>query len=330
MDLVTGGAGFTGSFLAKRLLEMGREVRVFDVAPTGILPAGAEFVCGDMRDAELVGKAVKGVDTVYHLAFVQAFSKRPESEKWQVNFGGTENFLAASVAEGVKRFVHTSTIELYSPFPPFRCPEDAPTDRPFGWYGRHKKAAEELCWRYHFQHGLPLTMMRLPTICGRGYYVRIDLLRAFDWLLANRPVLWIGGPQYRGDFVWVQDVVDAFLLCGEKEEAVGEVFNISCREPSTSLEIIQALMDAAGNTHRIRLVPPWLCWPFINLAVRLNVIDMPAEQLMYLQGDYSFSIEKSRRLLGYNPRMSSSEAMVELLKGYIEDRDRVKKIAKSY
>jgi hypothetical protein len=59
-------------------------------------------------------------------------------------------------------------------------PEEAPTDKPFGWYGRHKKACEELCWRYHWQHGLPLTMARLPTICGRGYYVRIDLLRAFD------------------------------------------------------------------------------------------------------------------------------------------------------
>jgi nucleoside-diphosphate-sugar epimerase len=57
---------------------------------------------------------------------------------------------------------------------------------------------------------------------------------------------------------------------------------------------------------------------------------MPVEQLQYLQGDYSFSIEKARRLLGYEPRMSAAEAMVELLKGYIEDRDRVKKIAKSY
>jgi nucleoside-diphosphate-sugar epimerase len=173
-------------------------------------------------------------------------------------------------------------------------------------------------------------MMRLPTICGRGYYVRIDLLRAFDWVLANRPVLWIGGPQYRGDFVWVRDVVDAFLLCGGKDEAVGEVFNISCREPSTSLEIIKAILDTAGNTHRVRLVPPRLCWPFINLAVRLNIMDMPAEQLMYLQGDYSFSIEKARRLLGYDPKMSSSEAMVEMLNGYIEDRERVKNIAKSY
>jgi nucleoside-diphosphate-sugar epimerase len=330
MDLVTGGAGFTGSFLAGRLLEAGKEVRVFDLAPTEYLPEGAEFVEGDMRDDDLVRKAVKGVDTVYHLAFVQAFSKRPESEKWQVNFGGTENFLKASLDEGVGRFVHTSTIELYSPFPPFPCTEEDPTDKPFGWYGRHKKAVEELCWRYHWQYGLPITMLRLPTICGRGYYVRIDLLRVFDWVLANRPILWIGGPQYKGDLVWVEDVVDAFLLCGTMDEAVGEVFNISCREPSTSLEIIQAMLDTAGNTHKIVLVPPWIVWPLITLGTRLNALDMPVEQLQYLQGDYSFSIEKARRLLGYEPRMSAAEAMVELLKGYIEDRDRVKKIAKSY
>jgi nucleoside-diphosphate-sugar epimerase len=63
---------------------------------------------------------------------------------------------------------------------------------------------------------------------------------------------------------------------------------------------------------------------------RFKALDMPAEQLQYLQGDYSFSIEKARRMLGYDPKMSAAEAMVEMLKGYMEDRDGVKKIARSY
>ena len=330
MDLVTGGAGFFGACLARRLRDMGRDVRVFDIERTQFLPDGVEFVQADMRDYDAVREAVRGAEVVYHLAFVQAFSKRPESEKWQINFSGIENFLRAAVDEGVERFVHTSTIELYSPFPPFPCPEDAPTDKPFGWYGRHKKACEELCWRYHWQHGLPLTMARLPTICGRGYYVRIDLLRAFDWVLANRPVLWIGGRQYQGDFVWVDDCVDAYLLLGAKPEALGEVFNVSCSAPSTSLEIIQAILDTAGNTHKIGFVPPWIAWPGIKFATRTGILDMPEEQLQYLMGDYSFSVDKARRLLGYEPKMNAAEAMVEMVKGYIEDRASVKKRAKNY
>jgi nucleoside-diphosphate-sugar epimerase len=330
MDLVTGGAGFFGARLASRLVEMGRKVRVFDIESSDLIPEGAEFVQGDMRDSAAVREAVRGVDVLYHLAFVQAFSKRPESEKWQVNFGGTENFLDAAVAEGVGRFVHTSTIELYSPFPPFRCSEDDPTDKPFGWYGRHKKAVEELCWRYHWQHGLPVTMARLPTICGRGYYVRVDLLRVFDWVLANRPVLWIGGRQFSGDLVWVEDCVDAFLLLGSKPEAIGEVFNVSCSEPATSLEIIQAMMEAAGNTWKIRFVPPWIVWPIVKRAAGIGILDMPAEQLLYLMGDYSFSIDKARRLLGYDPKMNAAEAMTEMVNGYIEDRERVMRKAKHY
>ncbi|MHB8895343.1 MAG: NAD-dependent epimerase/dehydratase family protein [Candidatus Geothermincolia bacterium] len=330
MDLVTGGSGFFGARLAHRLLACGRDVRVFDVEESDLLPAGVEFARGDMRDYRAVSAAVSGCDVVYHLAFVQAFSRRPESEKWQVNFGGTENFLRASVEEGVERFVHTSTIELYSPFPPFPCPEEAPTDRPFGWYGRHKKACEELCWRYHWQFDLPVTMARLPTICGRGYYVRLDFLRALDWVLAGRPVLWIGGRQFSGDFVWVEDCVDAYLLLGSKPEAVGEVFNVSCSRSSTSLEIIKAIMDTAGNMRKVHLVPPWLAWPPVKLAARTGILDMPAEQLLYLMGDYSFSVDKARRLLGYAPKMSAAEAMVEMVKGYIEDRDRVMSKARAY
>jgi len=330
MDLVTGGAGFVGSALARRLLELGRKVRIFDINRSHYVPEGAEFMQGDMRDYERVREAVKGVEVVYHLAFVQAFSKRPENEKWEMNYGGTENFLKASCEEGVERFVHTSTIEVYNAFPPFPCTEEWRTDEPFGWYGRHKKACEELCWRYHFKHNLPLTMLRLPTICGKGYYVRIDLLRAFDWILANRPILWIGGKQYKGDFIWIEDCIDGYLLLGKKKEAIGEVFNISCSEPNTSLEIIEALLQTAGNTHKIRFVPPQIAWPIIKFATRVNILDMPVEQLRYLMADYSYSIDKAKKLLGYNPKMNARQAAVELLKGYMEDREFVKKKAKNY
>lgn len=330
MDLVTGGAGFVGSFLAKRLLESGRDVRVFDIEAGNYVPKEAEFHQGDMRDLEKVRAAVKGIDVVYHLAFVQVLSRKPESEKWQINFGGTENFLRASAEEGVGRFVHTSTAEVYSPSPPCPVTEEAPTDNPMGWYGRHKKACEELCWRYYHQYDLPLTMLRLPTICGRGYYARIDILRVFDWILAGRPMLWIGGRQYLGDFVWVEDCMQGYLLCGTKEGAPGEVFNISCSKPNTTLEIVQALMEAAGNRKGIHLVPQRILWPAARLCCRLHVLDMPEENLEYLMTDYTFSLDKAKRILGYDPKMTSAEATVELMKGYMEDREGAKRKALTY
>lgn len=184
--------------------------------------------------------------------------------------------------------------------------------------------------RFHEEHGLPLVMLRLPTICGRGYYARIDMLRAFDWIIANRPVAWIGGKQFMGDFVWVEDCVDAYLLAAGNDAAVGEAFNVSCAEPNSSLEIIQAIMDAAGNTRRVHLVPPWIAWPAAKLACRLKVLDMPAEQLQYLMCDYHFSIDKARRLLGYEPKMTAAQAAAELMLGYIEDRDALRNKARTY
>jgi len=219
---------------------------------------------------------------------------------------------------------------VYSPDPPVPVTEESPTDRPFGWYGRHKKECETLCWRYYGKYRIPLTMLRLPTICGRGYYARIDLLRVFDWILANRPLLWVGGRQYKGDFIWVEDCVDAYLLLGTKDEAVGEEFNISCSETNTSLEVIEALQKAAGNTWKLRFVPPWIAWPVVEFAARVGILDMPVEQVQFLTADWTFSIEKARRLLGYSPKKTSAEAATELILGYMEDKERAKAKALNY
>ncbi len=329
-DLVTGGCGFVGSNLVEKLVDMGHRVKVFDLHESRQTPQGAEFFKGDMRDYDSVGEALEGVETIYHLAFIQVFSQKTEGEKWEINFGGTENFLRASTEAKVRRFVHTSTVEVYSPYPPFRAPEDAPTDHPFGWYGRHKKACEELCWKYHDVNGLQVVILRLPTICGPGYYARVDLLRAFDWLLLNRPLFWFSGPPVKGDFVWIDDCIQGFILGGTVEGASGETFNISCSEPSDAIEIIKKLKEVSGNNRRIVRVPSFLVKPLIKLATKTPLLKMPAEQIEYLFCDNSYSIEKASKLLEYSPQKNAADAAGELLKGYMKERKEVKDKAKVY
>ncbi|MBI4612577.1 MAG: NAD-dependent epimerase/dehydratase family protein [Planctomycetes bacterium] len=144
MNLVTGGGGYLGSHLSRALLARGERVRVLDVQRTSLCPEEVEFVRGDVRDAGTVQGALRGVRRVFHIAFVQSLSRRPERERRAVNLGGMANLLAASETAGVERFVFASTIEIYGTRPPDPCPEDAPTDRPVGWYGRHKLQCERM------------------------------------------------------------------------------------------------------------------------------------------------------------------------------------------
>lgn len=330
MMLVTGGAGYLGGHLAQALLERGEPVRILDVQRTKYVPDGAEFVKGDMRSRAMLRKCLAGVDTVFHLAFVQSLSKLPEAERWDININGSENVFRESVAAKVRRFVHTSTIEIYGTRPPFPCPEDAPTNHPVGWYGRHKLEAEKILWRYHRDHGLPAAAVRMPTICGPGYYNHRPTLDLMERILDHKFIPVVGRGDIRGDFVYFKDVLRGYLLCAGKEAAVGEAFNISTDRSSTHLEIVQALIRAAGSRSRVVHVPPWLARPMMDVTRRLGLHDLPPYQDDYLFHPNSYSVEKAKRLLGYRPTKSAAEAAVALMEGYMKDREFVRKRSRNY
>lgn len=330
MKLVTGGAGYLGSHLAKELIGCGYKVRIFDIQSTKYVPEEVEFIQGDMRDLEAVRGAVEGVDTVFHLAFIQSLSKLPEIVRWDIDINGTENFLKASVEKGIRRFVHTSTIEIYGTHPPCPCSEDSPTDKPVGWYGRHKLEAEKVLWSYHREQGLDATAVRMPTVCGPGFYNHRPLLMLMDRILDGKAVGVIGDRKIKGDFVYYQDVIQGYLLAAEKKEAVGEAFNLSCDGSSTHLEIIQSLRQAVGSRSRIIKIPSTLVKPLFYFLTAIKLTDLPMYQVDYLLYHQDYSVEKAKRLLGYRPTKTAAEAVAELIKGYIQDREFVKQRSRSY
>ena len=254
--LVTGGAGFVGSHLARRLVEKGERVRIFDIARTENVPEGAEMFIGDMRDRRAVRHACRGIDIVYHLAFIEAASKQIESRRWNVNFNGTKNFIETSLDAGVRRFVLVSTTEVYSPR--LRCPytEASPTSRPLGWYGRHKQAVEKLAREYVETEDFPVVTLRFPTVCGPGYYARRQLFDLMDWVASGLPLVWLDGDEKHVDFVHIDDVLDSLLLAGAAPaDANGEVFNISCSKPATAPELMQACARDTKTRGRVYFLP---------------------------------------------------------------------------
>lgn len=331
LHLVTGGAGFVGSILARRLLEQGEDVRVFDMVHSDRVPEGVDMYTGDMRDRRAVRHACRGVDVVYHLAFIQAFSKNVRAKRWNINFKGTKHFIEYSQDAGVQRFVLVSSMDVYSPRPKCPCTEDAPTDNPYGWYGRHKAAVERLAMEYFDVSDFPVVTLRFPTICGPGYYARKSLLDLMDWIAKGRPLVWVDGDDSFGDFVHIDDVIQGLLLAGKAPaEANGQVFNVSCSEPATPVQLMKACLHHLGRRMPIIRVPRAPGIAAIRFLTKADIIEFPPEQLDYLFFDNYYSSEKARATLGYEPQYSAEQSVIELFRSYLPQRTQIRAKAKNY
>jgi UDP-glucose 4-epimerase len=329
LHLITGGGGYLGTHLARRLVGLGHSVRVFDLAAARELPDGVETVTGDVRDVSALRYASQGVDCVHHLAFVQSMSKRSPDEQRAIGIDGTRNALEAAAASRVRRFVNTSTIEIYGSSPPCPCPEDAPKD-PVGLYGRLKWEAEKLAFELGRARGIEVTALRMPTICGPGFFNHRTVLSLLERALDGKPVAVVGSGGTRGDFVHVDDVVEGYLLASARPEAVGEAFNISSSASATHLEIVRAIVTRMGSRARILHVPRVVARLALPLGRILKMSELPSEQDGYVLHDNCYSIEKARRLLGYSPARSTVDAASALAAGYLSEREQVRERSVSY
>lgn len=329
MKLVTGGSGYLGAHLAQALIDEGHKVRVFDVFQSPFVPEKAKFIQGDMTDINDVRRAMKNVDTVFHLAFIQSLSKRPLREKYLININGTENFLKVAAEQNVERFVFASTIEIYSTHPPFPCTEDAPKNSPVGWYGRHKWECEKLCMKYH-KKGLKAAMMRMPAICGPGHYNHGPMMDLMDRIIENKPVPLPGDGKIPGNMTHYQDVIRGFILASEKKAAIGEAFNLSSEHPATHLEIMQAMKDAVGSKSILFPVPLTIATLGMGLAVFFGITNIPDHQVGYAFHPNHYSCEKAMKLIGYRPRYSVTDSAREQILGYMQNREYVRQRNRTY
>jgi len=168
--LITGGAGFIGSNIAIKLLEMGFEVRILDDLSSGYksnIPEGAEFIEGSVVDGEVTKAAADGVDYIFHLA-ASVGNKRaidnPISDA-TINVLGTLNVLETARATGVKKLVYSSSAGIFGELKTIPIKEDHPRD-PDSPYGVSKLAAEKDCLAYMKLYDIPVVCLRYFNVFG--------------------------------------------------------------------------------------------------------------------------------------------------------------------
>ncbi len=263
--LITGGAGFIGSHLAKELLKRGQKVVIFDnfSSSDGSLlkpvKKQVKIINGDVRDFAAVIKAVKGADYVLHhaaLVSVPQSVKNPQLTK-EINTDGTFNVLFAARMAKVKRVIFASSSAVYGNKAKTPNKESAKTN-PNSPYAETKLQGEALCKMFYHFYGLECVILRYFNVFGAGQnpaspYAAV-VAKFYDCLKADLPLTINGDGKQTRDFVFVDDVVKANLLAATKAKA-GEVYNVSGGKAYTLLQLAAIMQKVTGKKANIIFAP---------------------------------------------------------------------------
>ncbi|MBE0512483.1 GDP-mannose 4,6-dehydratase [Candidatus Bathyarchaeota archaeon] len=254
---VTGGAGFLGFHLCKKLLELGANVKIYDNLSTGnskniddLTQKKLEFIRGDVRDLGALENCVKNCEFIFHLAAQSSvpYSMIHPTEDFEVNARGTLNVLESARKKGA-RIVFTSTSAVYGNAEKTPTPEDHPT-QPISFYGLSKCVAEDYCRFYHKNYGVEVVVLRIFNAYGlRGHGVIPDFLSKLKRIPHKLEVLGTG--EQSRDFIHASDVVRAFVLCAQSQKADGEVYNVGSGTTisvTALAKMIIALLNLRGVT----------------------------------------------------------------------------------
>src|SRR5262245_11586233 len=217
---LTGATGYTGARLAAALCARGDVVSALvRPASMGHAASGLRAVEGDLADPRALAQLVEGAEAVIHVAAVYRTAGHPDSYYREVNVAGTERLLEAAARAGVRRFVHTSTVGVHGHVERPPADEDSPI-RPGDVYQATKAEAEALALGYHRTRGVPVAVVRPGAIYGPGEQRLLKLFRA----IARGAYAIVGSGRAFYHPVYIDDLLDGFLLALERPEAVGQAF----------------------------------------------------------------------------------------------------------
>lgn len=313
MQLVTGGAGFFGSILVKKLLQKGCKVISFDLNEINLKDKNLISIKGDIRDYNKVAEALEGVDVVHHnVAQVPIAKDRNLFES--VNLGGARVLAKACVNKDVKSLVYTSSSAIYGV--PLQNPVTNDTKPcPAEAYGKAKFDAESI-FREMALKDINVSIVRPRTILGTGRLGIFQIL--FEWIHQNKniPVLGSGDNIYQ--FVHADDLADACIAAANIEGY--SVFNIGAEEFGSMRETLENLIIHSGSKSRVVGVNKSLAKLGMNLTSFLGISPLgPYHSLMYGESMF-FDLEDAQKYLNFKPNYSNDKLFIDSYDWYVRNR----------
>lgn len=333
--LITGGAGFIGTNLAKRLIREGKKVRLLDnLSRNGVeknlkwlkenFHGGFEFIKADVRDMRALKKAVHDIDTIFHFASQVAVTTSVSDPRtdFEINALGTLNILeAARLSRSSPAILYTSTNKVYGKMSSTRVvkrklryeltsfPDGVDESQPLDFYspyGCSKGAGDQYVRDYARIYGMKTVVFRMSCIYGPHQFGNEDQGWVAHFVIsaiAGRPIMIYGDGKQVRDILFVEDLVEAFVRAAENlDKTAGEVFNIGGgAQNSISLLELLALLEQINGRKISTKYHDW----------------RPGDQKVYVS-----NIKKARRIFGWTPRIAR-ESGIRRLCAWVQENPRL-------
>ncbi len=300
--LITGGLGFIGSSIAHCCVALGAEVTLLDAClePYGWNLANireiedrVRFVKGDVRDEEMIRKLVPEAEIVFHMAAQVGREISMEDPKLDadINCMGTLNILeTARRMDSPPKIIYAGSRGQVGE-PVYLPVDEKHPDHPTDIYGINKLAAEKYLLLYHKVYNIPVVSLRLNNVYGPRCQMHAGFYGILNWFMSNamqeKPITVYGEGLQTRDYVYIDDVVDAFVRSAIIDEALGEICYVGSGKETVFLDMVREIVRAVGKGEIVHV-------PFPESREKIDI------------KRFVVDISKIRTLLGWTPKVDLS------------------------
>jgi len=309
--LVTGGSGFFGGILKRRLLADGHAVTNVDIEPDPDTHDRLTSVNGDIRDYSSVNALFDGQEyaAVFHCAAMLAHAVRGKGRLWQTNVEGTRYLAEAARSHGVRPFVFVSSNCVYARSYDKPVAESEPAT-PAEVYGRSKLEAERILLEY--EDDLNVVTLRPPTVLDEGRLGLLTIL--FDFIREGRKVWVVGEGDNRYQFIYAQDLVDACIRAATHPRS--DLFHVGSHNVKSLAKVYQSVIERAGTDARVASLPKTVTLWAMRAAYRLGLSPLGPYQNRMITSNFVFDTRKIEASLGWKPTLTNDEMLWKAYRYY--------------